>query len=147
MKTSYPIWQRVGRYLAVGVLNTLIDVGLFAGLTGWLGLPTLAANTLAYSVGILNGYILNRLWTYGDRPGKTIGVQFSQFVTVSLVALMINNLVVGSLTPPLSMLISSGAGALLAKAIATGASLGWNFLLNHFWTFRSQAVKAVQPTR
>ena len=142
MNTPYPIWQRLGRYLSVGLLSTVIDIGLFAWLTGQLGLPTLAANTLSFSAGLLNGYTLNRLWTYGDRPDKTIGVQFAQFLAVSLVALLLNTVIVLSLTPPLSRLISSVYGALLAKAAATGLSLGWNFLLNHFWTFRSQAVKA-----
>jgi putative flippase GtrA len=123
-------------------------MGLLAGLNGWLGLPALAANTLSYSAGIVNGYLLNRRWTYGDRPHprRAAGAQFAQFVMVSLVALLINNVVVLSLTPPLSALLSSTYGLLLAKAAAVGVCLGWNFLLNHFWTFRAEtALKGIEP--
>lgn len=148
MNGRYPIWQRFGRYLTVGMLSTLIDFGLFAGLTGWLGLPALTANTLSYSAGIINGYVLNRWWTYGDETQatsrRTLAAQFVQFALVSLVALIVNNTLVLCLTPALKTLTGPAYGQLLAKAIATLVSLGWNFLLNHFWTFRGQAVEATQ---
>ena len=151
MDATYPIVQRLGRYLTVGALSTLIDIGLFAGLTGGLGWPTLAANSLSYSLGLLNGYTLNRRWTYGDgMPTVThqlLGQQFVRFVLVSLAALMINTTLVFLLTPLLERLTSSTDSVLFAKAMATGVSLGWNFLLNHFWTFRNRTIKATQPAR
>lgn len=148
MNTSYPILQRLRRYLIVGMLSTLIDIGLFAGLAGGLGLPTLVANTLSYSAGIINGYVLNRWWTYREGTPRlsrrTLGAQFSQFVLVSLVALMINNTFVLVFTPALQTLTGLADSQLLAKAMASLVSLGWNFLLNHFWTFRTRPMKGAQ---
>lgn len=148
MNTRYPILHRLGRYLTVGMLSTLIDIGLFAGLTGGLGLPTLTANTLSYSAGVINGYILNRWWTYGDgtqtASRRVLSQQFAQFVLVSLMALMINNLVVLLLAPAIETATGFAYSQLLAKAAATLVSLGWNFTLNHFWTFRAEPVKDVQ---
>lgn len=128
--------RQIGHFMIVGLLSTLIDFSLFAALNGWLGLPTLAANTIAYSAGIVNGYLLNRRWTFSAAPRKAVAVQFAQFAVVSLAALGLNSLMVLLLTPTLNMLIAPLLASLLAKAIATGVCLGWNFSFNYFWTFR-----------
>src|SRR5262245_25768182 len=56
------------RFMTVGALGTLLDVGAFALLHAWLGLPALPANVASYSLGTLNNYILHRRWTYAGRP-------------------------------------------------------------------------------
>jgi putative flippase GtrA len=131
------------RFLAVGTLGTLIDITLFAVLHALFGIPTLSANTISYSAGIVNNFVLHRRWTYDRQVSKTVGVQLSQFVAISLCALMMNNLLVLLLTPPFSSLIAhSGFAALFAKVGATVLGLGWNFFANRFWTFHSAPVKA-----
>ncbi len=121
--------RSISRFLIVGMLGTLIDISLFAALHTWVGAPTLAANTLSYSAGIVNNFVWHRNWTFTDRPRKTTGAQFSQFAIVSLSALMLNNLIV--------LLLAPSFGALVAKICATGVGLGWNFLINNFWTFNT----------
>ncbi len=130
-------WHRIGKFLVVGVLGTLIDFTLFALLHTLLGVPTLLANTLAYSAGIINNFILHRHWTF-QQTDKTIGTQFSQFTLVSLGALLINNLLVLSLAPSFEMMFApAGYAILLAKICATGIGLGWNLITNSMWTFRN----------
>lgn len=132
----------VWRFLAVGMLGTLIDIALFAGLHAWLGVPTLVANSLSYSVGIVNNFVWHRYWTFTHRPRKHSGMQFSQFAVVSLSALMLNNLIVLLLAPSFGALfVHVGYGALAAKICATGVGLCWNFLANNFWTFRDAPLK------
>lgn len=132
--------RRIGRFLAVGMLGTLIDFGLFVGLHAGLGVPTLTANTISYSAGIVNNFVLHRRWTFADQPRRAVGVQFTQFAGISLSALMLNNLLVWLLAPFFSTLLAhAGYGALLAKICATGIGLGWNFVANRFWTFRDAA--------
>jgi len=124
------------------MLGTLIDITLFAGLYTWLGAPTLAANTLSYSAGIVNNFVWHRCWTFAHRPPKPTGAQFSQFAVVSLSALMLNNLLVLLLAPSLGTLFAhAGYGTLLAKICATGVGLGWNFFVNNLWTFRDAATE------
>lgn len=128
--------QRFARFAAVGMLGTLIDVVLFMLLSGWLGLPTLFANTLSYSVGIINNYALNRVWTFGDSCRKATGKQFVQFALVSLSALALNNLLVLMLATPLGTLVAAPQwGYLLAKLCATVVGFCWNFFANRSWTF------------
>ena len=40
------------------------------------------------------------------------------------------------LSPALAPFVPAAYASLLAKLCATGVGLGWNFLGNHFWTFR-----------
>ncbi len=129
--------RALGRFGTVGVLNTLVDLTAFAILRGWLGLPTLIANTLSYSAGIVNSYIWNRRWTFARRPRRAIGAQFPRFAAVSVSALVLNDVLVLSLAPVLeTWLAHPGLALAAAKICATGASLVWNFTLNNRWTFR-----------
>jgi putative flippase GtrA len=91
--------RSISRFLVVGMLGTLIDITLFAGLHTWLGVPTLAANTISYSAGIVNNFGLHRYWTFADRARQAASAQFSRFAVVSLSALMLNNLLVLLLAP------------------------------------------------
>jgi putative flippase GtrA len=130
-------FRPLGRFLTVGMLGTLLDIGLFTLLRVQFGVPTLTANTISYSAGIVNNYVLHRLWTFTDRPRKAVGAQFTQFAVVSLSALLLNNLLVALLAPGFAVLFTAPAyGDVLAKVCATGVGLCWNFLANNFWTFR-----------
>jgi putative flippase GtrA len=142
--------RTIARFLLVGLSGTLVDFSLFAFSHQALGMSALVANTMSYSAGILNNFWLHRTWTFAHRPQRGSGVQFSQFVGVSLTALLINNLIVLLLTPVLSGLLGEGAvGLYLAKVCATGAGVIWNFLANHLWTFRAAPANTpqIQPTR
>jgi putative flippase GtrA len=119
-------------------MGTLIDVSLFMVFHLLLGAPALAANTLSYGAGVLNNYFFHRAWTFANRPRKAAGRQFPQFVSVSLGALIANNLIVLLLAPAFGGLFSDPLhGALAAKICATAIGMGWNFLANHLWTFRA----------
>ena len=129
--------HRAVRFMAVGLLGTIIDFSLFAILSSQLGLSMLFANSLSYSAGIFNNYFLHRKWTFADRPRKAAGSQFIQFAGVSLSALAVNSIIVILLAPVFgAMLHDASLAAVLAKLCAVVAGMGWNFLANHFWTFR-----------
>ncbi|NJP06818.1 MAG: GtrA family protein [Chloroflexaceae bacterium] len=128
--------RRFVRFAVVGMLGTLIDIVLFTLFYEWLGMPTLLANTLSYSVGILNNFVLNRTWTFGDIQRRAIEKQFLQFTLISLSALMLNNILVLTLATPLGDLFAAPQwGYLLAKVCATAAGFFWNFFANRYWTF------------
>jgi putative flippase GtrA len=133
----------VPRFLAVGMLGTLIDIGLLVALHTRLGVPTLLANTFSYSAGIVNNYVLHRHWTFVDRQRKMAGAQFSQFAMVSVSALIMNNVILLLMAPPLGALFANtGYGTLVAKMCATGIGVCLNFLINNFWTFRAAPQEA-----
>jgi putative flippase GtrA len=58
------------RFCLVGVSNTLLALVAFA-LLGAAGVPASAASALAFGAGALNGYLLNRSWTFrGAHRGR-----------------------------------------------------------------------------
>lgn len=132
------ILQSSARFVMVGMMGTLLDLTLFAFFHLLLGAPSLLANSLSYGAGIVNNYFFHRYWTFARRPRPAAGKQFSLFVGVSLIALVLNSLVVWLLASPFAGLFGEPAyGALFAKICATGVGMVWNFLANHCWTFRA----------
>jgi putative flippase GtrA len=59
---------RFARFCAVGVLNTLLTLTAFAVLTA-AGIPSPAASAAAFALGAINGYVLNRTWTFHATGG------------------------------------------------------------------------------
>ncbi len=57
--------QRISRFLAVGGVGTILDFSLLT-LLKLAGLPTLFANSLSFTAGLLNNFTWNRLWTFND---------------------------------------------------------------------------------
>jgi putative flippase GtrA len=111
------------RFAAVGVLNTAVDVGLFLLLVRALSVPTVVANSVSYSAGVLNSFLLNKYWTFGRvRQTHPFGRQLVLFISLNLVGLLISNAVVTGLH-------RLGPGP--AKLISIPIVFAWNF-----WTSR-----------
>ncbi|MDR3574533.1 MAG: GtrA family protein [Anaerolineaceae bacterium] len=127
----------IGRYAAVGLMGTLLDIGLYALLHIVLGMPILLANSVSYCAGMINNYFFHRYWTFSNRSHKAVSLQLSEFAVVSLSGLIVNNLLVLLLGGPFALIFASDATSdLLSKVTAQGLSMCWNFLVNHLWTFR-----------
>ena len=128
--------KRFIQYLLVGLSGTLLDFALLVVLKHFGGLPTLPANLISYSCGIVNNYLLSRYWVYPEARNSQTGRQLLRFVTVSLVGLALNNLLVLGLEGPFGSILHNAAyGYLPAKLLATGVGLLWNYFANRVWTF------------
>lgn len=65
------------RYVTVGASNTLVTLLAFATLTG-LGIAPPPAGALAFVAGGVNGYFLNRSWTFaGARRGLAVAGRYA----------------------------------------------------------------------
>lgn len=129
-----PETSRMLRFMTVGLSGTLVDFAALALLKEVVLLPTLLANTLSFSAGLVNNFTWNRLWTFADARNDNITRQFIQFASVSLVGLLMNNLILLLLENPLDAIIGN-YGYIPAKIIATGLVFVWNFTANRYWTF------------
>lgn len=134
------------RFALVGISGTIIDFSLLALFKEIFLLHTAVANTLSYSAGVVNNFILNRRWTFPEARSKHWTVQFAQFALINVIAVIINSLLVTLLEHPFDQLFQGKiAGYLPAKVIATGIVLVWNFLANRFWTFRERDFTTPAP--
>ena len=128
---------RFARFLTVGALGTFLDFGLLT-VFKLIGLPTLPANSLSFSAGVINNFTWNSRWTFADRRNGRGRAQFIQFLLVSLAGLAINNAILLLLEAPLGALIGDAAwGYAPAKVIATGVVVFWNYFANRNWTFKN----------
>lgn len=128
---------RFTRFLAVGALGTTLDFGILT-LLKLAGLPTLVANSVSFTAGLLNNFTLNRLWTFGDAIHSNWKKQLTQYAVVSLIGLTLNDFIVISLETAMGAWLGQPEwGYLPAKVIATGVVVFWNYFANRAWTFRN----------
>jgi putative flippase GtrA len=151
------------KFCAVGVLGTLIDFGLFNLGHNVLGLDKVLANTISISAAIVNNYTWSRFWVYPETKDRQGGRKFVQFVAVSLMAWALNTGILWStdhwlfgeagvlagIIAPFAHRVGTAHEVLssnIAKVIATGIVLFWNFFANRLWTF-SDVDRVPQATK
>jgi putative flippase GtrA len=128
---------RFARFLTVGAVGTALDFTILT-LLKLAGLPTLIANSLSFTAGLLNNFTFNRLWTFGDAIRPNWKRQLVQYAVVSLIGLTLNDLIVLSLEHALGAWLGQPEwGYLPAKVAATGVVVFWNYLANRTWTFKN----------
>jgi dolichol-phosphate mannosyltransferase len=120
-------WLQLLRFGVVGGSGYLINLGVFAFLSGNLGVYHAVAAVGAFCVAVTSNFLWNRYWTFG--PGEGLAhMQAARFLAVSIACLVINLLV-------LELLVGAGMNELAAQAIAVAVAMPFNFLGNKLWTF------------
>lgn len=138
------------KFSVVGTIGAVVDFGTLYLLHVVLGLPIVLANTCSFTAAVLSNFTWNRYWTYPDSRSKPIRTQLLQFSIVNIAGWGINTGILVLLRYPCVSLVGTAAhsvalsltpemlyklGYNLAKAIATGVVLFWNFFVNRFWTY------------
>lgn len=120
---------QVLRFGIVGTLNTAIDFGLLFVMKS-LGLPSVPANTISSTTAFLFSFFANRNYTFRS-TGLDIKREMLMFTLVTLFGLWIIQSLVIALVEPLvlSFGVQNELALLIAKLVATVASLIWNYVL------------------
>jgi len=151
------------KFCVVGAIGTAIDFGLFNLGHNVLGLHEVLANTISISCAIVNNYLWSRFWVYPETSDQQGGKKFAQFIVVSLIAWALNTGILWStdhwlfsqagliagLVAPLARALGTEHRVLssnMAKVVATGIVLFWNFFANRLWTFRD-VDRVPEPTQ
>jgi len=117
------------RFAVVGALNTAIDIGLFSLTFYVFGWPLLVANAAGFTVGVGNSYILNKIWTFGDRStGREALARGLAFLATSLIGLALGSLSI--------WLLAMIVPAILAKIATVGVTFVWNYWASGRFVFR-----------
>jgi len=121
-------WIQLFKFGLVGGSGYLINLAVFALLTGILDVHHVAAAVAAFGVAVTNNFLWNRHWTFSASSGAA-SFQAPRFFAVSVASLGLNLAV-------LELLVSSGTvGDLTAQAIAVAVAMPFNFVGNRLWTF------------
>jgi dolichol-phosphate mannosyltransferase len=120
-------WVQLFQFGLVGASGYVVNLAVFAALTGLLDLHHIAAAVGAFCVAVTNNFFWNRHWTFDARHGHA-GFQAARFFAVSVFALGINLVV-------LELLVRGDVQELAAQAIAVAVAMPFNFVGNKVWTF------------
>lgn len=116
------------KFSIVGAINTVVDFGVFS-LLMTNGCSVLLSQTISYSCGMLNSFIMNRTWTFQEskkneysEPLKYLVANVSTLILVSMLLLLFINQI--------------HLPVLVAKIVCTGMGMIINFLSSKFWVFQ-----------
>jgi putative flippase GtrA len=109
------------RYMVVGGLASLVDVGLLVGLTTFGGVYYLHAATIALGCGLLTSYLLSIAWVFQERTWHNPWVEIGLFTLISGIGLMGNGVCMWVLTEYADL------HYLCAKMVAALCVFLWNF--------------------
>jgi putative flippase GtrA len=122
-------------FAMIGVVNTIIDYGVFLFAYYVLTLPLIPANVLAWAIAVSGSYVMNSFITFAAESGRQLSWRaYGAFAASGIAGVIVNTatLVVASWWLPVPA----------AKLIAILASFAVNFSLSHFVVFRRRAPAA-----
>ena len=135
----FHVFSQVLRFSMVGGLNTLVDLGILNSLL-WLfptnSTPTLLAyNSLAYSLGAVNSFLLNKYWTFGQKQKATRG-ELTRFALTTLFGIAWSTLILWLASLVLHpILVNTTVWANASKVIAIGGTSLISYLGMRLWVF------------
>lgn len=143
---SLSFWQRwlgqLMRFGLVGGINTALDLLVFNCLF-WL-FPTsnlfisLMFNTVAYGVGAINSFLLNKYWTFEHRHNITVR-EVCRFVVTTLLGIACNNLLLWCANVLLTPLIGNSLLWVNAsKIMAIAGTVFISYLGMRLWVFTNR---------
>jgi Predicted membrane protein len=122
--------SRIVPFFFVGVLSSLVDIGLMYAAMAYLGIWYLYAAAFSYSCGIVVSYAANKYLTFHDKSKQT-ATQFATFAAISVSCLIVNLGIVWLAVTFLAF------PPLLAKILATCCAFFWNYHGQSRFTFRT----------
>ena len=141
LQETLGIGARFGKYVAAGLLSFSIDFGVLnilsflTGITagtavGWINAP-------GFCVALTNAYLWNKRWVF-QKHDSSHTTHFPKFLFVVIVGLLINSFLVVWISTNIAapVWIDSQRWLNVAKIIASGAVVVWNFFGYKFIAFR-----------
>jgi putative flippase GtrA len=119
----------------VGVSNTLLSFAVYTVLLKVFGVWYVAASGIGFSVGAVNGFLLNRRWTFKEHVGDALTPV--RWTVVQGCGLLMNLGLVYMFVDDLSL------DKLIGQACATAIVTVLTFFANRAWTFRMHPPVAV----
>ncbi len=138
---------RFVKFALVGVSGTIVDFGFF-NLFRFIGISIQIAGGLSFAIAVVNNFLLNRYWIYPEAREKKWYKQFTAFVLINLVGLVIRTGILSfipnwftNLLPKLGIQFPFLGFELgfyadnFSVAVAIFIVLFWNYFSNRYYTF------------
>jgi putative flippase GtrA len=129
--------QQFIRFLIVGASNTAITLLAYAGAIH-VGVRYLPAGAAAYSLGGLNGFVLNRRWTF-SHTGR-IARSAVRYAAVTAIGVCLNLVL-------LRLAVAIGVPRAAGEVAAVAPVTLLTFALNRAWAFAASDVPSYPPAQ
>jgi putative flippase GtrA len=127
-------------FAVVGMVNTLVDLGVFLVAYNLLDLPLVPANVMAWLVAVSGSYVMNSCITFAAESGGRLAWRpYGAFVASGVAGVITNTVTL--------VVLSYWMPVLAAKLIAILASFAVNFSLSHFVVFRARGGEEGTPAK
>jgi putative flippase GtrA len=133
-RLNAPMLVQFVKFGIVGVSNTLLAFAIYTVLLKVFGVWYLAASAIGFVVGAVNGFLLNRRWTFAGHVGDSLTPVRWGIVQGCGLALNEGLLFV--------FVDDAHIEKLLGQACATAIVTVITFLVNRAWTFRMHPAVA-----
>lgn len=117
------------KFCLVGGSNTLITLLFFYMFNKILSINYMISSILGYLCGMLNSFVLNKLWTFRNNE-KRLFPQLIKFIFVNSTSLGINLLLMYIFINKLHF------DSMASQIIATGFTIISNYIGSRFWVFK-----------
>jgi dolichol-phosphate mannosyltransferase len=143
--STLPI-DRFVRFAVVGLSGVVVDMGVLFLLSdpSTLGWGLTRSKLVAAELAIINNFIWNDAWTFGDIASHQRGLRqrlrrFAKFQLICLAGLVLNTVL---LNLQFNLL---GMNRYVANAVAIVIVTGWNFWLNFKLSWRIAQPEVLEP--
>lgn len=118
------------RFCAVGLSNTMIDFAIFF-IFVHIGFPVFVSQAVAFSAGMLNSFLWNRLWSFKVCHPVTMN-EVLRFITINLLALATTYFL-------LILFIEGNQSSLyFSKILASVGGIFVTFIGSKLWVFKKE---------
>ncbi|MEX2445109.1 MAG: GtrA family protein [Alkalispirochaeta sp.] len=129
MRRSLPVLE-FGRYGIVSVGALSIDFAVLTLLTSGFGVYYLVSAVISYSVGLIFSYVMSVNWVFATRTSKSKAVEFSVFVGIGLLGLVLNAVTMWLFTSVIGLVY------LWSRVISAGIAYSWKYVARRLLLFR-----------
>lgn len=129
------------RYIIIGGLTTLVNIGVFALMNNLIGIDVTVSNVTSIVVSVLFAYVTNKLIVFMSRCDSigALALEFGKFIGSRLITMVLE---VGVVELFYRLL---GQDAWLGKAISLVLVIIANYVLSKLIVFRSFKDRAQKP--
>jgi putative flippase GtrA len=138
-RSAPPLVAQLAKYGVVGVANSLIGFAIYAVAVN-LGVEYLLASAVAYAIGSVNGYVLNRRWTF-QAAAVSQATSIPRYAAVQLTAIL------GNLVLLYTLVHLLGVEKIIAQAIVVVIVFLATFVANRLWSFAHRAPELAPRPR
>lgn len=128
------------KFAIVGCINTAVDFITFT-LVYNFSKDKLLAQLFGYSMGVINSFILNKIWTFNSRKQTNTGAQFIKFIFANIISLGVSLISLNILSDKFGMNVYA------AKVITTIFLQIFNYVVYNYLIFRKdKGVNIIENT-